>query len=273
MTILKFAAARLVVATASAQNRKPRQAGVFEISLQEVCRLFSGAFKCGWLSSSLTTGGLFTTFRIFSGATWTTRTRASAAAARLALTRSLSGLSFFFHGDLEWRAFDYWLRTATVIVGRLFIVITRLLHLRSSGTDCVVAIAVVVVAVNVVAIAFIVVVSITFVTLDTFLHMRLCGSNDAVVVFCVLQVVFSHNPVAGALRITGQSGIFFSNMLGSTADFYIRTGAVIGPSERIPALAVEVVITTTAIIVVIVVVISTPTAALILLSWPHQLLT
>ncbi|MCY1244401.1 hypothetical protein D3C71_2241010 [compost metagenome] len=41
----------------------------------------------------------------------------------------------------------------------------------------------------------------TVITLEPVLHLRLCGSNDAVVVFGVLKVVFCDDAVAGALCI------------------------------------------------------------------------
>ncbi len=247
--------------------------GFFMITYLTSCRLFGCAFKGGRFSSSFAasifTCSAFTTFRIFRSAAWTTLTWARAATTRLAFgTRCFCSLRLFFNSNLKRCAFDNRLWTAAIVVRWLLVVIANLLCLRRNRTCGLV----VVVAVNVVAIAFVVVVRVTLITLEPFLHMRLCSSNDAVVVFCVLQIVFSHNPVTGALRITGQCGIFFSNVLGSTANFYIRAGAVIGPSKRIPALAVEVVVTTTTAIVVIVV-ISTPSAALVLLSWPHQLLT
>ncbi|MDQ0321559.1 hypothetical protein QO002_003697 [Pararhizobium capsulatum DSM 1112] len=111
------------------------------------------------------------------------------------------------------------------------------------------------------------------VALVAFLHLRLRGSNDAVVVFRVLEIVFSYHSVAGALCITGQVSIFFGDMLRGSTDLYIRTGAVIGARQRVLAFAVMVVIATTAAaaIVAAAVIVVTPTAALVLLSWPHRI--
>ena len=87
--------------------------------------------------------------------------------------------------------------------------------------------------------------------------------------FSVLQIVLSDHAVAGTLRVARQSRVFFRYVLGCATDFNIGAGTVISPGERVAALAVEVVVTATIVIVVV----STPPAALVLLSWPHQLLT
>ncbi|KGD87756.1 hypothetical protein JL39_26360 [Rhizobium sp. YS-1r] len=42
------------------------------------------------------------------------------------------------------------------------------------------------------------------VAMKAILHLRLSGGYDAVIMFCVLQVVLGHDPVAGALRIAGK---------------------------------------------------------------------
>ncbi|MNS71299.1 hypothetical protein D3C72_1046640 [compost metagenome] len=88
--------------------------------------------------------------------------------------------------------------------------------------------------------------------------------------FSVLQIVLSDHAVAGTLRVARQSRVFFRYMLGCATDFNIGAGAVISPGERVAALAVEVVVVTATIVIVVA---STPPAALVLLSWPHQLLT
>ncbi|MNL35708.1 hypothetical protein D3C87_1577520 [compost metagenome] len=103
--------------------------------------------------------------------------------------------------------------------------------------------------------------------LEAILHLGLRSCDYAIVMLCVLQIVFCNNTVAGALRVTGKSRIFFCDMLGSTADFYIRPGTVISPAERVSALALEVVVTTSATAAVIVA--TTPSTTLVLLSWPH----
>ncbi len=90
--------------------------------------------------------------------------------------------------------------------------------------------------------------------------------------FGVLKIVLGHHAVAGALGVTGKLRVFLGNMLGSTANFYVGAGAVIGPGQRIAALAVEIVvivISTAAIVIVI----TTPSTALVLLSWPHRSFT
>ena len=48
---------------------------------------------------------------------------------------------------------------------------------------------------------------------DSGWQLRLRGRNDAVVVLGMLQVVFGHNTVAGALSVAGKLGVFFRNLL------------------------------------------------------------
>jgi hypothetical protein len=108
------------------------------------------------------------------------------------------------------------------------------------------------------------------VALEAFLHLGLSRSDDAVIMFSVLQIVLSDHAVAGTLRVARQSRVFFRYVLGCATDFNIGAGAVISPGERVAALAVEVVVVTATIVIVVA---STPPAALVLLSWPHQLLT
>jgi hypothetical protein len=109
--------------------------------------------------------------------------------------------------------------------------------------------------------------------LETVLHLCLRCSNDAVIVFRMLQVVFGHDTVACALRITSKRRVFFGDVLSGAADFYIRAGAVIGPAERVAALAIEIVVSTAAAaaaaIAAAAIVAATPPTALVLLSWPH----
>jgi hypothetical protein len=101
--------------------------------------------------------------------------------------------------------------------------------------------------------------------LEAILHLRLRGSNDAVIVLCVLQIVLCHDTVAGALCVPSKLGIFFGNMLSGPADLDVRSGAIVGPAEGIAPLAVEIVIVAAAAIVVI----AAPSTAIFLLSWPH----
>jgi hypothetical protein len=143
-----------------------------------------------------------------------------------------------------------------------------LLARRLNDDDVVVVVvhAIIVVAVS----AFAVFISV--VALETFLHLRLCGSNDAVVVFGVLEVVFGHDAVAGALGIAGELRIFLGDVLGSAANLNVWAGAIVAPRQRISALAVEIVviIVPTAAAAVVT---ATPATALILLSWPHRSFT
>src|SRR5690606_32078436 len=60
-------------------------------------------------------------------------------------------------------------------------------------------------------------------TRSALLHLRLRGSDDAVIVLGMLEVVFRNDAVTGALGVAGQGCIFFCNMLGRAPDFHIRT--------------------------------------------------
>ena len=50
------------------------------------------------------------------------------------------------------------------------------------------------------------------------------GHDDAIVVLCVLQIIFRQHPVARRLRIPRQRQIFFGDMRRGAANFYV--GAV-----------------------------------------------
>jgi hypothetical protein len=156
-------------------------------------------------------------------------------------------------------------RAAWRLLIRSALLMLVLLPRRVNDDDVIIVYAVVIIAVS----AFAVFVAV--VALEAFLHLRLCGGNDAVVVFGVLQVVFCHDAVAGALGVAGKLRIFLGDVLGSAADLYVGAGAIVAASQRISALAVEIVviIASTAAAVVT----ATPATALILLSWPHRSFT
>jgi hypothetical protein len=141
-----------------------------------------------------------------------------------------------------------------------------LLARRLNDDDVVVVDAIIVVAVTAFAIF------VAVVALEAFLHLRLCGCNDTVVVFGMLQVVFGHDAVAGALGVAGELRILLGDVLGSAANFYVGAGAIVAPRQRISALTVEIVviIASTAAAAVVT---ATPATALILLSWPHRSFT
>jgi hypothetical protein len=111
--------------------------------------------------------------------------------------------------------------------------------------------------------------TIAVVALEALLHLRLGGCDDAVVVLGVLQIVFRHDTVAGTLRIARQRRILLGNMLGRATDLHVWAGAVIGPGQRVLALAVEIVSTAAATAAIVV----TPPTTLVLLSWPHRCFT
>ena len=129
--------------------------------------------------------------------------------------------------DFDRHAFDIGLRTTACDFGRRsrcrslllsrLMVLLRLRTLLLHDNRLVVELAVLVTIIAVVAL----------VALIAFLHLRLGGCDDAVIVFGVLEIVLRHHPVAGALCVAGKSGVFFRDMLGSTANFHIRTGTVI----------------------------------------------
>ena len=123
-------------------------------------------------------------------------------------------------------------------------------------------------SIELVAILIGVVVEIIAVVLDVLdRHLRLRGGNDAIVVLGVLKVVFSHHPVAGALRVTCQGSVFLGDLLSRAADLHVRAIALIVAGQRVRALAVVVVI----IIATAAIVVATAHAPVLLL-WPHQTL-
>jgi hypothetical protein len=130
---------------------------------------------------------------------------------------------------------------------------------------------IVVITIHIVAILGAVLVFATVVALEALLHLRLSTRDDAVIMLGMLKIVLGHDAIAGALGITGELSIFFSNVLGGTANLYVRTRAVVGPCQRIATLAVEVVVIVASAAAIVVA--ATPSTALVLLSWPHRSFT
>jgi hypothetical protein len=157
-------------------------------------------------------------------------------------------------------------RAVRLLLFRAALMMLLLLARRLNDDDIVIVQAIIIIAVR----AFAVFVAV--VALEAFLHLRLCGGNDAVIVFGVLQVVFGHHAVAGAVGIAGELRIFFSDVLGSASDLNVWAGAIVAPRQRISALAVEIVVVVASTAAAAVVT-ATPATALILLSWPHRSFT
>ena len=163
-------------------------------------------------------------------------------------------------------------RLVIIVAARLFVrtaLLMLLLARRLHDDDIVVLVAVDIVTVTLAAFAEFA----AIVALEAFLHLRLCGGNDAVVVFGVLQVVLGDNAVAGALRVTSELRVFLGDVLGSATDLYVWAGAVVAPRQRIATLAVEIVVIVISTAAAAVIVVATPATALVLLSWPHRSFT
>jgi hypothetical protein len=218
-------------------------------------------------------------FTLACSATRATWPGSGAAAARLALTLLAT---LFLHRHFGRDAFDFRLWTGTVdrILGNdrrrsFYAAFTNWLFTwRLNDNDIVVIAAIHIVAITLITVAILILR--TIVTLEALLHLRLGAGDNAVVVFCVLQIVFGNDTVARTLGIAGKLGVFFGDMLCGTANFDVRTRAVIGPGQRVATLAVEIVvivISTTAVATAAAVITATPSTALVLLSWPHRSFT
>ncbi len=94
------------------------------------------------------------------------------------------------------------------------------------------------------------------------------SEDDPVVMFCVLQVVFGEDVVAGGLRIAGELKIFLGDMGRRAPHLHIRTVRLEAASEGVLSLPVA---GMTIIIVVVVVDVVAATATAMLLSLPHGL--
>lgn len=245
----------------------------------------------------LALGGGFSTFAPFfagTAARLTTRASGGVATARLTFCGTV-GSTFSRGGDrLGRHVLDHRLRTAAgnfrllafrLVTLRLFtarlprlLLLTRLLGMLARLLALLLRLCDrcrLVEAVDVVTVAFAEVIAfvaivpiITVVALEALLHLRLGGGNDAVIVFGVLQIVFRHDAVAGALGVPGKRRVFFGDVLGRTADLHVWAGAVIRPGQWVGTLAVEITATTTAAAAAV-----TPATTLVLLSWPHRYFT
>ena len=197
--------------------------------------------------------------RIVDGVLFPVLALALAYAARLALAGGAClGCTFGSSGNGLGRHFlNHRLRTASGKFLRL-VALVALMALRAALIH----------AFAIIAVTIIVVVAVF--ALEPLLHLRLGGSNDAVVVFSMLKIIFSHDAVAGTLRVPCEVLVLFGNMLSCATDLYVRTGAVIGPGQRVLALAVEVATAAAAATATTAAAIVTPSTTLILLSWPHR---
>ncbi len=112
---------------------------------------------------------------------------------------------------------------------------------------------------------------VAIVALEAFLHLRLRACDDTVIVFGVLEIVLRHHPVTGTLGVTSKLRVFLGDVLRGPANLDVRSGAVIGPRQRVGTLAhVSIVVV---IVIIVVVIVVTPATAFVLLSWPHRWLT
>src|ERR1700750_3065311 len=98
-------------------------------------------------------------------------------------------------------------------------------------------------------------------------HLSLCGSNDAAVVPCMLEIILRHHPVAGALRVTGKGRIFFGDLLSRSPDLHVRAVALIVARQGVRALAIVVIVVVT-VATAAAIVVATAHAPVLLL-WPH----
>src|SRR5690606_28256584 len=87
--------------------------------------------------------------------------------------------------------------------------------------------------------------------------------DDAVVMLGVLEIVFGHHPIAGALRIARQRGVFLGDLLRGAANLHVRPVALIASGQRVRSLAALIVV------IAIVVAAAAPAHAPVLL-WPHS---
>ncbi|MBB4219013.1 hypothetical protein FHT79_006239 [Rhizobium sp. BK212] len=225
----------------------------------------------------------------FCAATRATGTVAGAATARLAFAR-LAVRTFLVHGDFGRYTFDLRLRAGSIddlglghyrrrsrsrlglgLRLRPRLMLPALRRLDDNDVVTVIVVAIHIVAVAVRAVAIIVIAAI--VALEALLHLRLGAGDDTIVMFGVLEIVLGNHAVAGALGVAGELCVFFGDMLRSTANLHIGAGAVIGPGQRIAALAVEIVVIVISTAAVVIIVVTTPSTALVLLSWPHRSFT
>ena len=62
--------------------------------------------------------------------------------------------------------------------------------------------------------------------------------NDAEIMFGVLKIIFGDDRIAGRLGVARQLEIFFRNMLRGAANLDVRSVRLVGPRQRIRALAI-----------------------------------
>ncbi|WP_244491249.1 hypothetical protein [Bosea sp. Root381] len=97
-------------------------------------------------------------------------------------------------------------------------------------------------------------------------HLLLRGQQNAVIMFSVLEVIFSSNRIARRLRVARQLQILLRNVLSGTADFDIRPVRLVAPLQRVRRLPVS-----AAVIVVVIIVVTAAHAPV--LTWSHSRLS
>jgi hypothetical protein len=105
----------------------------------------------------------------------------------------------------------------------------------------------------------------TAVLLLKLLVVSLSGRKNPQVMFCMLEIAFRHDDIAGSHRIPAKLKILVGDGLGGAADLYIWSVAFIDAIERIAATTPASSATTTMATI-------TVTPALFMLPWSHTLL-
>jgi hypothetical protein len=107
-------------------------------------------------------------------------------------------------------------------------------------------------------------------TFSRLLQLLAIGHDDAIVVFCMLEIVFGENGVARRLCIARKRQIFLRNMSRSTADLYIGSVRLEAARQRVLLMFAVPVVGMIAAIAIAIIIMPAATAA-ILLSLPHCL--
>lgn len=101
------------------------------------------------------------------------------------------------------------------------------------------------------------------------LELLAIGHDDAVVMLRMLEIVLGKHPVTGRLRVPRQCHVFFRDVRRRSPDLHIRTVRLKAARQRVLTLAALALIT-----LMIAAIIAAATATvLLMLTWPHWLLS
>ncbi len=93
--------------------------------------------------------------------------------------------------------------------------------------------------------------------------------DDAIIMFGVLQIVFSQHGVACRCRVSGERHVFFRYMHRRAPYFHVGTVGFVTPRQRVLPFALPTIIVAASTAAAAILMATTIVATIVLLTWPH----